>query len=223
MNAERQVRFLFDFVSPYSYLAWTQIHAVAARHGRDVVSVPILFAALLDANGQKGPAEIPSKRAYLFKDCVRIAHTFGVPFALPPSHPFNPLLALRVASVPLETEARRALVDRLYRAAWGDGTGVTEAAVVERLAREAGLDGARLLEDAQSAEGKARVKRQTDEALAASVFGVPTAIADGEVFWGTDSLPHLERFLRGEDPVDAAWRERVAKMPRSAERPRSRA
>ena len=68
----------FDFISPYAYLAWTQVHALAARHGRPVQPVPVLFAALLDANGQKGPAEIPRKRVWVFKDTLRHAHASRV-------------------------------------------------------------------------------------------------------------------------------------------------
>jgi 2-hydroxychromene-2-carboxylate isomerase len=76
---------------------------------------PVLFAALLDATGQKGPAEIPRKRAYTFKDVVRSAHRLGVAIAPPASHPFNPLLALRVASADLAEDQRRALVDAPLR------------------------------------------------------------------------------------------------------------
>src|SRR5512140_3653821 len=96
------IRFCFDYVSPYAYLAWTQIHALAARHGREVTPVPVLFAALLDAAGTKGPAEIPAKRGYVFKDVLRSAHRLRVPLVPPPAHPFNPLLALRVSSLDLE-------------------------------------------------------------------------------------------------------------------------
>lgn len=76
--------FYFDFISPYAYLAWTQLPALAARHERELVPVPVLFAALLNAHGQKGPAEIPAKRIYLFKDVCRKAHLLGLP---PPSPP----------------------------------------------------------------------------------------------------------------------------------------
>ena len=110
------LRFYFDYISPYAYLAWTQIHALAARHGRTVEPVPVLFAALLDANGQRGPAEIPRKRVYIFKDTLRTAHLLGVPLGGPKTHPFNPLLALRVSSLPMEPETRRRLIDKLYAA-----------------------------------------------------------------------------------------------------------
>lgn len=220
MNAK--LRFLFDFISPYAYLAWTQIHDLAARHGRDVEPVPILFAALLDAYGHKGPAEIPPKRIYIFKDVVRTAHALGVPLAPPPSHPFNPLVALRAASLPMGEGERRALVDALFRATWGGGEGVDDAAKVARAAREAGLDGDALVAAAATQEAKDRVRAQTASALAAGAFGVPIVDVEGELFWGLDSFAHVEQYLRGEDPIT---RERLAKWAHvvpSAERPRGR-
>jgi 2-hydroxychromene-2-carboxylate isomerase len=213
------VRFYFDYVSPYAYLAWTQIHALAARfRGVDVAPVPVLFAALLDAGGQKGPAEIPAKRAYLFKNCVRLADGFGVPFAPPPSHPFNPLPALRASSLSMPEPQRRALIDRLFAAAWGGGGGITEPADVAAAATAVGLDGERVVEAAGSAEIKDLVRRRTADAVAEGVFGVPTMSADGELFWGVDALPHLERFLEGRDPVTPELVARWAALPASAVR-----
>jgi len=216
--------FYFDFISPYAYVAWNAIHALAARAPtpRRIEPVPILFAALLDANGQKGPAEIPSKRIYTFKDAYRKAHRLGLPpLVPPPSHPFNPLVALRVASLPrfdgVDGEAaRRRLVDALFAAAWRDGKGIEAASDVAAAASAAGLDGAALVREAEMPEAKARLKAQTAGALAAAVFGVPTLIVDGEIFWGVDSLDLAEARLRGEDPVpkDLAWAERPASATR---------
>lgn len=216
------IRFYFDFISPYAYLAWTQIHALAARHERAVVPVPILFAGLLNAHGQKGPAEIPAKRAYLFKDITRLAHRFGVPATPPPAHPFNPLLALRVSSLPMEATQRRALIDRLYAATWGGGPGVTDPAVIAVAATEAGLDGAAVVREAESPEAKDRVRRQTEEAIAAGAFGVPTMVVGKELFWGVDSLPHLELFLEGRDPVEPDILARWAHLPAAANRLREK-
>src|SRR5580704_13383371 len=123
----KTMSFYFDFISPYAYLAWTQIHAIASRHCCEVVPKPILFAALLDANGQKGPAEIPSKRIYTFKDVIRSAARLGVPLAAPASHPFNPLLALRVASAEIDVQRRRPLIDALFTATWVESVDVSDA------------------------------------------------------------------------------------------------
>lgn len=211
------LRFCFDFLSPYAYLAWRRIHAIGEHHGRAVEPWPVVFAGLLEAHGTKGPAEIPAKRRYLIRDIVRIARALEVPIAPPFALPFRSLHALRLASLPLDPATRRALIDRLYAASWARGEDVTDRRVLESIAIEVGL-GASAVEDAESAENKARLRAQTDAAIAAGAFGVPTVIADGEIFWGTDALPHLERFLRGEDPIAASSIEAFDRVPVGARR-----
>jgi 2-hydroxychromene-2-carboxylate isomerase len=206
------LRFLFDYISPYAYLAWTQIHALAAPHGITVEPVPVLFAGLLQAHGHKGPAEIPPKRIYVMKDALRIGARLGIPVAPPPSHPFNPLLALRATALVEDPAVARRLIDGLYAAVWGGGPGVTDPTEVARIAAAAGLDGPELVARAQGDEAKAKVRRNTDQAILAGAWGVPTMIASrsgadsgsdkSELFWGYDSFPHLERWLRGDDPLD---------------------
>jgi 2-hydroxychromene-2-carboxylate isomerase len=217
--------FYFDSVSPYAFIAWTQVHAIAERHHRTVEAVPVLFAGLLDAHGTKGPAEIPAKRAYLFRDAYRKAHRLGLPeLRLPPTHPFNPLLALRVATCGLpasaDATARRRLIDALYDATWVRGTGVETPEAVSAAAQRAGLDGDTLVLAAQDPACKTRLRTATDEAVARGVFGVPSMVVDGEVFWGVDSLEHVETFLRGEDPVpqDPTWADRPTGATRRASR-----
>lgn len=217
------IRVYVDFISPYAYLAWTQIHALAARHGRAVEPVPVLFAAMLDAWGHKGPAEIPPKRAYIFKDALRRARRAGVPLSPPPTHPFNPLLALRVASLPMDAVTQRALITGLFRATWGGGGGVTDPAAVAAIADAAGLDGAAAVRAAGEVEAKERVRAQTAAAIAEGAFGVPTLVVDGELFWGFDAFDHIDARLRGDDPIDDAallrWRDLEASSVRRAVRP----
>lgn len=136
-------------------------------------------------------------------------------------HPFNPLPALRVSSTPLEPPARRALVDGLFRAVWVRGLHVSDAGVVERIADECGLDGAALVAAAGETDAKARVRAQTDDAIAGGVFGVPTMEVAGELFWGFDDFPQLEVVLAGRDPVDPAeWAKWSRAARASAERRR---
>lgn len=212
------IRFHFDFVSPYAYLAWTQIHAIAERHGREVEPVPTLFAALLGANETKGPAEIPSKRRYVFKETLRHAFAMRVPFKPPPSHPFNPLLGLRAASLHMPAADRKRLIDALFLATWGGGPGITDPEVVIATLDAAGLSGRAIVESAGSPEVKARLKAQTDQALELGIFGVPTMIVEGELFWGVDSLGFVEQRLRGEDPITPELLASFLDVPASAVR-----
>lgn len=210
------MRFYLDFISPYSYIAWTQVHALAARHGRSVEPVPVLFAAMLNHWGHKGPAEIPPKRLYVFKDVLRTAYTHSLPLEPPPSHPFNPLLGLRVASLDMDEDTRRALIDALYGATWGGGPGITDPEIVDQIAWSVGVEHA--VERATAPAAKQRVKERTTAAIAAGVFGVPTVIVDEELFWGFDAFDHIEAFLRGEDLLPDDLLERWAHVDPSATR-----
>ncbi len=212
------IELLFDFVSPYAFVAFHAIQPIAARHGRTLELTPVLFAGLLQAHGQKGPAEIPAKRAYLVKDVYRKAARAGLDFAPPAAHPFNPLLALRVASLPMSSAQRVALVHELFRATWGGGEGVETPAAVEACAARAGLDGASLVQAAAAEPAKRALRDATDRAIAAGAFGVPTAVADGELFWGVDALVHLDDFLGGVDPVPASLVARWTSLPSTASR-----
>ena len=213
------VRFFFDFVSPYAYIAWAEAHRIAEAHGRSVEPVPVLFAALLNAHGTKGPAEVPAKRVYLFKDATRKAHALGLPTLVPPpTHPFNPLVALRVSALPHAPALRRRIIDALWAATWAGGDGIESPEAVGAVLARLGLDAAALLTAAAAPAAKAALKANTDGAIAAGVFGVPTALVDGELFWGVDALPHLDGFLGGRDPIDAAALERWRRIAPSATR-----
>ncbi len=216
-----QLEFWFDFISPYAYLAWTQIAALAERHGRALELRPVLFASLLDHWGQLGPAEIPPKRIHTFKHVLRRAHDLGVPLSAPPAHPFNPLLGLRLASLDLPDADRRTLIDRLFRAVWAGGPGISDPTVVAGLLGEIGLDGPGLIDAATRTETKQRLITATHDAIARGVFGVPTMIVDGELFWGVDDLGNLDRSLRGEDPIAADALERWRDLPAQAARERT--
>lgn len=211
------IQFFFDFVSPYSYLAWTQIGRLATEQGMTVHPSPALLAGILRAHGTRGPAEVPARREYLIKDVIRIAEQFGVPFDLPPAHPFNPLLALRV-SLQVESYAQRgALVDALFHAAWVDGQDLSDHRVVASALDLVGLS-PEMIGQAQTDEWKRRLHAQTDLAVSLGVFGVPTMVTGTELFFGCDSLPHLGRLLRGESSLPLELVERWRRLPVGSQR-----
>jgi 2-hydroxychromene-2-carboxylate isomerase len=196
------VEFFFDFISPYSYLAWPRVRAACARRGLEVVPRPVLFAALLDHGGQRGPAEIPGKRDWVVMDCLRIASLQGVPFTFPAHHPFNPVTALRAALPEVAGERQIEVVDALWTAGWGAGIDLGSPAALVAALDERGLDGAALIARAGEQPAKDALRRQTADAIARGVFGVPTTIAAGVLFWGNDRIEHLELALDGRDPLD---------------------
>ena len=217
------IEIFFDFISPYAYLGCSRIRALGERVGHDVEPRPILFAAVLNTLGTKGPAEVPARRAYVIKDVLRAADRAGVKIVPPPAHPFNPLPALRVAALELDRALKWRIIDALFAATWAGGGGIDGVARVAEVLRQAGIDEAPLMALASEPPAKERLRRNTDEALARGAFGVPTMFVDGEMFFGFDSFPALEAFVRGEDPA-AKYRdiiEQWAKLPAAATRPKA--
>jgi 2-hydroxychromene-2-carboxylate isomerase len=219
------LRFYFDYISPNAYIAWTQLPALAKRHGVAIEPVPVLFARLLEASGRLGPAEIPDQMRWMWKNVLRKATLLGVPFHPPAFHPFNPLLALRVSSLPLAEASRARLIEGLFSAVWARRLHVSDPLVVKQVADEIGLDGATLVAQADVPEAKALLRAQTMDAVDRAVFGVPTIEVGGELFWGYDDFPHLEMFLAGKDPARPAdvreWSEPLQASAVRARQPRS--
>jgi 2-hydroxychromene-2-carboxylate isomerase len=199
-----KVRFFFDYISSNAYLAWIELPKIAARHGAAIEPVPVLFAGLLEAHGQLGPAEVRPKALWMARNNLRKAALLGVPLEPPVHHPFNPLLALRVSGLPMPEAERAALISALFEGVWARGLHVSEAETVAAIATGAGLDGAALVARAVEPAAKARLREETDAAIAAGVFGVPAMQVGGEVFWGYDDLPYLDLHLAGKDPLDPA-------------------
>ncbi|MCU0805911.1 MAG: 2-hydroxychromene-2-carboxylate isomerase [Burkholderiales bacterium] len=199
----------FDFVSPFSYIQFAAYPDLVRR--ADVTLKPVLFAGLLAHWGHKGPAELPTKRRHTYRHCVWDAARRGVPFRFPPAHPFNPLHALRLA---IARGADYDTVREIFEFVWREGRSPADEwrALCERLG----------VADADALTGdpsvKAALRANVDEAIAAGVFGVPTFVVDGELFWGVDATPMLLDYLADPGLFRSEAMRRVDALPVAAER-----
>jgi 2-hydroxychromene-2-carboxylate isomerase len=216
------VDFYFDYVSGYSYFAWWNTKTACAARGVELRPRPVLFAGLLDHWGHLGPAEIPPKATYIFRDWLRTARLTDVPYSGPKTHPFNPLLALRLSLREVGRRDQTRIVDVLFRAGWAQGVDLSDDEALERVLDDAGLDGLGLLAQARDPVVKQALREETDAAIARGVFGVPSMIAGGELFFGNDRVEHLALRLDGRDPLDDddARAALARARPRGAERRR---
>src|SRR5687767_3529499 len=97
MGEGGRIEFLFDYVSPFTFLGWTNMRVLAERRRLDVILEPVVFGVMLDRWGQRGPAEIPPKREFIFRQVARSAALAGIRMEGPKTHPFNSLTALRMS------------------------------------------------------------------------------------------------------------------------------
>ena len=214
----RALHFYFDYLSPYAYLALRPVRALCERRGLALEAHPVLLAALLSKWGQLGPAEIPPKRVFTFKDIARRAHDAGVPITGPATHPFRPLTALRVSLREVAGDRQLDVIQTIYDAGWGRGIDLGSDEQLRDALNDAGFDGEALIARAREPEVKRALERETNEAVELGVFGVPSMRIGDELFWGQDRLDDIDRFLDGNDPVDATQLERVLSRPAGATR-----
>ena len=196
----------FDFISPYSYLQFERMPQWPA--GTVLVPKPILFAGLLNHWGQKGPAEIPAKREFTYRQVQWIADRAGVPLRFPPRHPFNPINVLRLCIAAGTTpEAIRTI----FRYVWAEGGEADTPAGFDELARRLRMPdaAARIAEPGV----KAKLRSNGEEAIAAKVFGVPSLVIDGFVFWGQDATEMAMDFLLHREHFETEGMKRAASVP----------
>lgn len=209
----RQADWYFDFISPYTYLQFRHFDRLPAD--LEVTLKPVLFAGLLGHWEHKGPAEIPAKRVQTYRYCHWLAGRLGLPFRTPPAHPFNPLKALRLA---LALGATREVVGAIFDYVWGEGGDVQGEAGFAALAKRLGVaDAAALIADPAV---KDTLRTNTEDAIAAGVYGVPTFVVDGELFWGFDATDMLLDYLENPALLTDPEMQRLATLPTAAERPR---
>ncbi len=211
----RQADWYFDYVSPYAYLQLESFDRLPADI--EVRMKPVLFAGLLGAWDNMGPAEIPAKRRQTYRYSHWLAHKRGVPFKAPPRHPFNPLAVLRL-SIALDSniDAIRAI----FRHIWGTGHDGQDPESLLPLAKSLGVDDleARISDPLV----KDQLRRNTEDAVARGVFGIPTFAIDDELFWGDDVTDMMLDYLENPALFKEGDLARLTELPIAAQRKESR-
>ena len=196
-GTRKTVEFYFDVGSPAAYLAWTQLPRLCAEAGAALVWKPMLLGGLFQAIGNRSPAEIPGKGAYLMRDLARHAARLGVPWVRNPHFPIHTLLLMRGATGFLMHDPARhdAYLAAVMHAMWVAPRDLGDRAEVADVLQSAGFDAAAVLALATRPDVKARLKAVTEEAAARGVFGAPTMFVGDAMFWGQDRLDFVREAL----------------------------
>jgi len=194
----RTLEFYFDYGSPYSYLADTQVEAVAKRAGAQLVRKPMLLGGVFKSTGNQSPAELPAKSKWSAFDMPMWARYYGVPFNRNPHFPVNTLALMRGAAAAQIDGVFEKYHPAMFKAMWVDGRNLNDIKEVAAVLTAAGLDANKFGQRLQDQDVKDRLKSTTDDAVARGVFGAPTMFVDDKMFFGNDRLPFVEMALKGE-------------------------
>lgn len=198
---EKSFDFYFDVVSPYAYLASTQMDALCGRTGAVCNWKPFFLGGVMQATSNKPPlmVAVPAKQQWMMRDVQDWADYYGVKIGFPRGQfPFNSLSYQRalVAAGAMDPANVRKLAQALYERLWGQGGDPADPSIMTEACKASGFDAAALLEAACRQEVKDRLKANTDEAVKLGAFGAPTFVYKDCFYWGNDRICLLEKALK---------------------------
>ena len=191
-----RLEYFFDYVSPFAYLADSQLPALIERTGAEIVYRPFFLGGVMAASKNSPPITVPNKGRYMFSDIQRWSKKYGVPVNPNPHFPVNTLAVMRAAVAALDDRHFRDFHRAMFQGVWVDGQNLADEAVLRETIAAAGLDAGRILERAKDPAVKDTLKRNSDEAVERGAFGAPTFFVGDEMFWGNDRLEFVEDALR---------------------------
>lgn len=198
MSTTRSVEFFFDFGSPTSYLAWTQLPGICASAGAQLVYRPMLLGGVFQATGNASPVTVPAKGKYMLIDMARFARRYGVPLTFNPHFPINTLPLMR-AAVGMQAAMPDRFVDfvtTVYRAMWIEALNMGDPAVAAEVLEREGFDARAVLALAADPAVKEALKANTEEAVRRGAFGAPTMFVGDQMFFGQDRLDFVAAALQ---------------------------
>ncbi|ORY04591.1 thioredoxin-like protein [Basidiobolus meristosporus CBS 931.73] len=200
-SSGKVIHFYFDYVSPYSYLAYKNLQNLLRGSKHKLELKPVFLFNILQHWKQPPPISNKAKQKWIVKDAYRHSSMNSIPFQFPPQHPFNSIYALRASVYAAAGDRQNDLVEALFNVTWNPNESFVNLSNKEELntfLTSKGFDAPGSSEE----QAKAELEKNVQEALEAGVFGVPSMVVDGQVFWGCDQLPYVMETLQGMDPLD---------------------
>jgi 2-hydroxychromene-2-carboxylate isomerase len=194
----KHVDFYFDFGSPTSYLAWTQLPGIAQAAGAELRLHPILLGGVFQATGNHSPAQIPRKGIWMNRDLERYAARYKEPYKHNPHFPINTMHLMRgaIGYQMRKPEAFDTYVATIYRAMWADGLNLGDQAVLAEVLQRAGFDAQEFLALTRDPAVKDKLRADTEAAVERGIFGAPTMFVGDEMYFGQDRLDFVREALQ---------------------------
>lgn len=196
-TTDKTLEFFFDFGSPNAYLAYTQLPALLERTGARLAWRPMLLGGVFKATNNQAPGMTPCepKRRHMLVDMQRFVDHYGIEFRFNAAFPVNTITLMRGAMALIDDARFASYVDTVFRAMWVDNIDLGDPAALQATLTAAGFDWHELAERVADPAVKDALREATEDAVAQGIFGAPSFIVDGELFFGQDRLDFVERAL----------------------------
>jgi 2-hydroxychromene-2-carboxylate isomerase len=195
----KSIDFYFDFVSPYSYLAYKRIYKIEKEKNIKFNYKPILLGGLHNLIGITAPAFINQKAKYLIKDCKMVAKKFNIKFTFNSMFPINSLNLMR-GLVSINSNKKKIYIDNFYNAYWQNDLNLNEEKVIFSILKKSKISKSDFQKKIKDQKNKDKLKKLTNDAYKKDIFGAPTFVVNNKIFWGQDRLEYaLEELYTNEN------------------------
>ncbi len=204
----KKANWYFDFLSPFAYLQNCRLDEFPSDF--QINRKPLLFAGLLNHWGTKGPAELSSKRLFSYRHVQWLAGKLGVSLLFPEKHPFNPINLLRLC---IAANCSKKAVDAIFNCVWVEGLSGDDPGNWTRFCEAVKIPESEASEKTSSPEIKQELKLNCEEAIEQGVFGVPTLVVEGNLFWGFDTTNMAIEYLSDPQMFVSSEMKRLETLP----------
>ena len=184
----KSLDFYFDFISPYSFIAYKEIQKFEKKYSFKIKYRPILLGGLHNLHGIKAPAFIPSKARFMIRDCKIVSEKKNIKFKFNSYFPIKTLNLMRGVLIAEEDDIKNHYVDSIFNSIWRDGFNMNDQIVIEKVLKNININPKTFFLRSSSQNIKNLLKKKTDEAFRKGIFGAPTFLVNNKIFWGQDRL-----------------------------------
>ena len=186
----RVLEFYFDFISPYSFIAYKEIRKIEKKNLLIIKYKPILLGGLHNLHGIKAPAFIPAKAKFMIKDCKLIAEKKRISFKFNSYFPIKSLNLMRGALVADQDNFQSYYIDKNFDCIWKDGLNMNDQSIIDKILKNIDINPKTFFLRTSSENIKNLLKKKTSEAYDKGIFGAPTFYVNNKIFWGQDRLEY---------------------------------
>ncbi len=185
----KKIDFYFDFISPYSYLAYKKVKTLQKNREININYKPILLGGLHNLKGITPPAFIKSKLNFMINDCNMVAKKHNIQFTFNSKFPINSIKLMRGFLI-IDTKTKDSYLDIMFDAYWINNLNIEDEEVLNKLINKCGVDKKNFYKEIENEKVKDKLKNITQKAYDDEIFGAPTFVVNNKIFWGQDRLEY---------------------------------
>ncbi len=182
------LEFYFDFISPYSFIAHKDLIQIKKKYSINIIYKPILLGGLHNLHGITAPAFIPSKAKHMIRDCKLIADKKDIKFKFNSYFPIKTLNLMRGVLIAEEDNYKQEYINQIFESIWGDGLNLNDQNIIDRILKNMGVNPKTFFLRSTTEIIKSNLKKITKDAYLKGIFGAPTFLVRGKIFWGQDRI-----------------------------------